>query len=57
MPIFMRDDCEALYEFNNQDGGLQIGLRHLKGTVAYCSDGLKWKPGIWTLTECLQPLT
>jgi hypothetical protein len=34
------DDCEALYKFDSNRTGLQIGLLHVKGTVSYCLDGL-----------------
>ena len=37
----MCDDCEAQYKYDSDKTGLQIGLWHVKGTVAYCLDELK----------------
>jgi hypothetical protein len=34
------DDCEALYEFDSHEKGLQIGLWHVKGTEATGLDEL-----------------
>jgi hypothetical protein len=36
----MSDDCEAQIKFHSHKTGLQIGLWHVKGTVAFCLDVL-----------------